>query len=544
MPRQLLRLRPAHVRVDGVALMLWLGAAVCGVMLGLGAAWPSAWPFCWLALAGMCVLVISASRRSSLQGLFAIALGWAAWQIAGTGWIVLGVREGDHTFAWQLAVLAFFGITHLLPLVPVWWLLDWATRGPDASHDRDPVRLGLRVGLTLACAETLRQFGWLGSGYASLGSAFVDMPGAKLALPLVGAAGWGWAVWCSAALLAFVVWFQLAGARRASGVAAVGLMLCLAGWAALWQLEQQPRPRWMDLNDNAEVAALIVQPPAERGKRWTREARDEALDQLEAALRMASPGTVLVTAETYFPEPPPKVAEGAWLDLVKRVRALGVHVLVGMPHLLRDNEGVHLMNAVVQLSPDRQSLYAKERLVPGGEYLPWPELLQPLYEQMFEKARNGQRSGPPELQAPLFAGGQAIGTSICHELAFPLTMVERARGANWLVNLADDMWIDNTLYRQQMLTVARLRAMESGKPVLRVSQGSTSALIAPDGQVTAQAPDSAAHLLPIHLQARDGHTPYHRAALWLAWIPLALAGAWCLLAMFRRPSSNDPNSPP
>jgi apolipoprotein N-acyltransferase len=529
------RLHPARVRVDGAALLLWFGAAGCGACLGLGAAWAWAWPLSLVALAGLCTLVIGTSQRSALQGFVAVVLGWAAWQLAGTGWVALAVRDSAHTTAWQLLVLLVLLVLQTLPVLMLWWLLDWATRDHvGEAHDRDALHLLLRFGLTLAGAETLRQFGWWGSGYAALATAFVDAPGARWVVPVIGAAGWGWLVWGAAAALAGSIWFRLAGARHARRWADAGVLLAAVAGLGLWALEQQPRPSWMQTQAAGEVSALAVQPPAERGRRWTREARDEALIQLEAAIRNAAPGTVLVTAETYFPEPPPRVAEGSWLDLIRLVHARGVHVLVGMPHLLRDGEGVHLMNAVVQLSPDRQSLYAKERLVPGGEYLPWPDTLGPVYAQVFEKVRTGQHGGPPELRQPLFAAGQAIGTSICHELTFALTMTERARDANWLVNLADDVWIDNDLYRQQMLSVARLRAMEAGKPLLRVSQGAASVLVSPDGEVLARADDAGARLLPVKLQAREGVTPYQRFAGWLAGLPLALVGAWCLVALARR----------
>ncbi|MFO1340234.1 MAG: apolipoprotein N-acyltransferase [Burkholderiaceae bacterium] len=538
------RLRPARVRVDSAALLLWAGAAGCGAWLGLGAAWAWAWPLSLAALAGLCTLVVGASRRSASQGLVAVTLGWAAWQLAGTGWVALAVRDGAHTTAWQLVVLLVLLVLQTLPAVLLWWLLDRATRSAGGqARDRDALHLLLRFGLTLAGAETLRQFGWWGSGYAALATAFVDAPGARWVVPVIGAAGWGWLVWGAAAALAGAVWFRLAGARRARRWSDAAVLLATVAGLGLWALDQQPRPGWMQTSPAGEVVALAVQPPAERGRRWTREARDEALVQLEAALRGAAPDTVLVTAETFFPEPPPRVAEGGWLDLVKLVRTRGVHVLVGMPHLLRDDAGVHLMNAVVQLSPDRQSLYAKERLVPGGEYLPWPETLGPVYAQVFEKVRTGQQAGPPELRQPLFAAGQAIGASICHELSFALTMADRAREANWLVNLADDVWIDDGLYRQQMLSVARLRALEAGKPLLRVSQGAASMLVSPDGEVLAQAGDAGAHVLPVQLQARQGLTPYHRLAGGLASLPLVLAGAWCLVALARRPRTPRTASP-
>jgi apolipoprotein N-acyltransferase len=527
--------RPVRMRADGVALLLWLGAAGCGAWMGLGAAWSWAWPLSLLALSGLCTLVIGASRRSARQGFVLVLSAWAAWQLTGTGWIASAVRDSAHTTAWQLLVLLVLLVLQTLPVALLWWLLDRATsRAGGQAHDRDALHLLLRFGLTLAGAETLRQFGWWGSGYAALSTAFVDAPGARWVVPMLGAAGWGWLVWGAAAALAGSVWFRLAGAQHAHRWSDAGVLLAVLVGLGLWTLDGRPRPDWMQTSPAGEVSALAVQPPAERGRRWTREARDAALAQLEGAVRTAPPGTVLVTAETYFPEPPPRVAEGSWLELRKLVHARGVHVLIGMPHLLRDEEGVHLMNAVVQLSPERQSLYAKERLVPGGEYLPWPDTLGPLYAQIFEKVRTGQHAGPPELRQPLYAAGQAIGASICHELSFALTMADRAREANWLVNLADDVWIDEGLYRQQMLSVARLRALEAGKPLLRVSQGAASVLVSPDGQVMAQADDAGAQLLPVQLQAREGVTPYQRVAGWLAGLPLVMTAAWCLVALGRR----------
>lgn len=528
--------------------MLWIGCAGCGTMLGLCAAWPWAWALGFVGLTTLGLLVIGASRRSAKQGLAAVTIAWSAWQLAGTGWVALAVRDGAHTTLWQLVVLAVLLVLQTAPAVGSWWLLDLATRRRHPAHDRDALHLTLRLGLTLACAESLRQWGWWGSGYAGLGTAFVELPGARLVVPALGGAGLGWLVWATSATWACAAWYRMAGARRAGRWAVGGVLLSSLAWCALWGLSRQPTPGWLQTRPGSDLSVIAVQPPAERGRHWTPQERDDALAQLSQAIRGAAPGTVLVTAETFFPEPPPRVAWGAWLDLVKLIRARGVHVLVGMPHMLRDETGLHMINAVVQLSPERQSLYAKERLVPGGEYLPWPETLGPVYAQVFEKARTGQQAGPPELTGPLFASGQPVGASICHELSFALTMSERAREATWLVNLADDMWIDNALYRQQMVSVARLRAMEAGKTLLRVSQGATSMLVSPEGEVLASAPDANARLMPLQVQTREGRTPYQRAAEWLVLLPLTLAVAWCLVALgrrvlFPRPMSNPTTTP-
>jgi apolipoprotein N-acyltransferase len=309
---------------------------------------------------------------------------------------------------------------------------------------------------------------------------------------------------------------------------AVPLLAVIAACAA-W-------PSLHGASDTAALTVVAVQPPAERGKRWTRAFRDEALQQLEAAIDASVAGTLLVTAETFFPEPPPRNGEdNRWGDLLRRAGQRGVHLLVGMPHLVRDEEGVHLANAVVQLSPERQSLYAKERLVPGGEYLPWAAHLGPVYARLFERVREGQRSGPPELTAPMFVAGTTVGVSICHELAFALTQSARAEGAGWLVNVADDAWIDSSLYRQQMLGLARLRALEVGKPLLRVSQGGPTVLVDSNGSVQAQArTEHQAERLVVRISPRQGTTPYQRHADALAIAPLLMGALLVLFAWWPR----------
>ncbi|MGM9487652.1 apolipoprotein N-acyltransferase [Ideonella sp. YS5] len=510
--------------LDSVALWLLALAAGCGGLIGLAAAWPRLWPAALAALVAWGWLVVMTARRSAVLGTVALAVGWAAWHFTGQGWVALAVRESEP-LAWQLLVVLVMVTVQLLPLLAAWWLL--APLG--GSHRRRASVLASRWALAVAAAESLRQFGWWGSGYASLGVVFVELPGARALVPSVGGAGFGMLLLAWSALAALAVWQQASGAWRAAWRTAVPALLLAAACAA-W-----PEPPMAEVAGSLGVAA--VQPPAERGKRWTRSFRDEALQQLEAAIDASPAGTLLVTAETFFPEPPPRNGDdNRWGDLLRRARQRGVHLLVGMPHLVRDQEGVHLANAVVQLSPERQSLYAKERLVPGGEYLPWAQTLGPVYARLFERVREGQRSGPPELTAPLFVAGTTVGVSICHELAFALTQAERAQGAGWLANIADDAWIDSALYRRQMLGLARLRALEAGKPLLRVSQGGPTVLVGPDGRVQAQAANQErAERLAVTLTPRDGTTAYQRHAEALAVAPLLLGALLALIAWWPRP---------
>lgn len=513
------RVVPEPVRADGAAVLLWLPAMVAGGVLGWGASAPQAWPLSLLALVGLTGVVLITERRSARLGLVSVGLGVSAWALAGVGWVALAVRDGSHATAWRVAVLAILLLVQVGPLLLIWGLLAGTTRG------RSPVAIVSRWVLCLAGAETLRQAGWWGSGYASLAAAFVDAPGAAAWVPVVGAGGWSWAVAAVAGGVALWLWFFTTGARPAARWTLAGTLLAtalLSGW---------PARAWTVPRAGAEQTLRVIQPPLQRGERWTVQARDQALARLHRTMAAAPPGAVIVTSETYFPEPPPSAPGGAWGDLLRRAARTQVHLLLGMPHVLRDFDGLHLMNAVVQISPERQSLYAKERLVPGGEYLPWSDLLGPVYAEMFDNVRTGQRGAPAELTQPLFVAGQLVGASICHELAFSLTMAARARDVGWLANLADDAWIDSELYRRQMSTVARLRAMEAGKPLVRASHGGHSILVGPDGRLLGRSDLAAGEPWPVSLQPHDGQTPYHHATWWWAGLPLACAALWALLGL-------------
>ncbi|WP_374676075.1 apolipoprotein N-acyltransferase [Ideonella sp.] len=530
---------PRAAWLDHKALVLLSCSLACGGTIGIGAALPGAWPLSALALSAWAWLVVLGTRRHPGLGGLVTCAGWLAWHVAGQGWVTAAVRDGEHALAWRAAVLAILLVFQLLPLLLAWTLLSPLTR----TQRRGEGAIVLRWGLAVACAESLRQLGWWGSGYAHLGVVFVDVPAAGAWVPAIGGAGLGMLVLAVAGLWALAAWRLAAQGPRGARFPGA---LALAGVLAMVLWPSAPTPA--DATQGAPLTVTAVQPPAERGRHWTRAALDEALQQLETAIRTAPQASIVVTAETFFPEPPPREPAGTrWGDLVGLAKQRGVHLLVGMPHLLRDAEGVHLANAVVQVSPERRSLYAKERLVPGGEYLPWPSVLGSLYARLFERVREGQRSGPPELTAPLFVGGSTAGVSICHELGFPLIQAARADGAGWLVNLADDGWIDTSLYRRQMVSLARLRAQETGKPLLRVSQGGPTLLVGPDGRVLAQATGHRqAQNLAVTVTASASSTPYLQHAQALALLPLVLAAGAVLLAGRRTaatPSGEGPSPP-
>jgi apolipoprotein N-acyltransferase len=198
----------------------------------------------------------------------------------------------------------------------------------------------------------------------------------------------------------------------------------------------------------------------------------------------------------------------------------------------RDRDGRQMMNAVVHVAPQRQAIYAKERLVPGAEYIPWPALIQPLLARLFDMRLKSQLSAPAELTQALYVDGHLLGVGICHELSFPLTMAERARDANMLVSVAEDNWIPSAAYRSVMWRVAQLRAAEAAKPVVRASNGMAAMWVDASGRMHSATTRPTESSASAEVLPRDGATPYHLTAWLQAAAPLGLlllslaVGAW------------------
>ena len=133
-------------------------------------------------------------------------------------------------------------------------------------------------------------------------------------------------------------------------------------------------------------------------------------------------------------------------------------------------------------------------------------------------------------------GGCGLAPLICYELLFPRYVRECVRtGGEVLVNLTNDYWFGKEAEPEQHLALSRMRAFETGRPIVRATNTGISALIDARGRVVARSglwhQDVLRGTLPVPAMR---WTPYARwgewatvAAVALAWAVVALA--WKLL---------------
>ena len=195
--------------------------------------------------------------------------------------------------------------------------------------------------------------------------------------------------------------------------------------------------------------------------------------------------------------------------------------------------GGGIYNAAVMVNEEGRLVaqYDKIRLLPFGEYVPLPRWLPPVW--LLEGIAGDFTAGS---EYPLMPVGDArAGVFICFESAFPSIAGRFARdGADVLVNISNDGYLGRTPVIRQHLANVVFRAVETGRPILRVTNTGISAYLTPRGEVrdATDVYQPAARAWAIG-RAESGQTFYTRQGDLFAALCAAAAAAG-LLSTFRR----------
>ena len=152
------------------------------------------------------------------------------------------------------------------------------------------------------------------------------------------------------------------------------------------------------------------------------------------------------------------------------------------------------------------TFYRKRHLVMFGEYLPLPFLFDWLLSYL--DIPKSDFSSWSTRQLPLELADEKVGVTICYEAAFQNQVRSVLPMATVLANISEDSWFGNSLAPWQRLQMARFRALESGRPLIRASNNGLSPMIDHDGNVINLAPLFKRHVLRGELQPTEGITPF------------------------------------
>jgi len=245
------------------------------------------------------------------------------------------------------------------------------------------------------------------------------------------------------------------------------------------------------LTANVEgVNIRIVQPNISQSDKWRDENVRAIFDQLlEMSGRLSQndkPITHVIWPESAVPflidESDSARAEVA--QLLGGTKTLVTGTLRREVSITGDSESDKVYNSVLTFDGigNVVAQYDKWRLVPGGEFLPFEWLLEPLgfRKVVVVPGSFAAGRGPVSLAIP---GAPPVGFSVCYEAIFPDHFVDPQKRPGWLINVTNDGWFGNSTGPYQHLAQARLRTIEQGLPMVRSANTGISAVIDPYGRI-------------------------------------------------------------
>jgi len=460
-----------------------------GALLPLAFAPLDLFPLAFLAPIPLFAAWLGGSPRSAMVAGFSFGLGQFG---VGVSWVYVAIHEFGHSAA-PVAVLLTLLFVAVLAAIPA--LVGYlARRLLPAGQPALPLLLLLWLPALWTLGEWFR--GWFMTGFPwlSLGYSQIDSPLSGYA-PLLGVYGLSWfcALTAGALLLA---WRER---RRALSVV-LPLLLLLWGGGALLGTVTWTRPAGEPLR------VTLIQGNVPQSTKWDPKAIRARLERYASLTQPQFDDSDLIiwpeNAVTVFYR---DIKEAFFDGLAADARATGTDLILGVP--LLDDDGVHYYTTLMSLG-SHHAFYRKRHLVPFGEFLPLEGLLRGLIK-FFDLPMSSFSPGPQQ-QPLLQVAGHKVAASVCYEDAFGEEMIDALPEASLLVNGSNNAWYGDSLAPHQHLQISRMRALETGRPMLRATTNGISALIDERGKIRKHSGQFRTEVISGAVQPMQGSTPYVR----------------------------------
>lgn len=400
--------------------------------------------------------------------------------------------------------------------------------------EKMPISNAWRFGLALPALWTLSEymrenaltgFGWGALGYSQIAesplAAYAPIGGIHLVtLVLVFLVSW--------AVSAFLVKSLYQKIAAVSGV-----VLLLALGFHLQNLSFTER-------DGTSARVALVQGNVEQIMKFDMQYIIPTIQMYYAAVADidSSKADIVILPETAIALLRQTLPQGTLSQFATTAKRNKVALALGIAQYTSDFTGYE--NAVISLAdfnPEKQDdipYYAKNHLVPFGEFRPLPKLTDPLYLLMNMPLDSFSRGGSQ--QKPLSLANQQVGFNICYEDGFGDEIIDMAAQSSILANVSNLAWFGQSNAMNLQLQHAQARALETGRYMVRATNTGISAAIAPDGTVQAMIPRNVRQTLIHTVYGYRGETPYMAmggSRLLMTTLFLLIVAMW-IIGGFRR----------
>lgn len=483
-----------------------------GLALIAGTALPLAFapfgfsPLAYLAPALLFYLWLDATPRQALLSGYLFGLGLFG---IGVSWVYVAI----HDFGFASVALAAF----LTALFVAFLALYYALAGYLAVRIQQTLaghRHHRLLSLLLVFPAIWILFEWIrgwfltGFPWLNLGYSQVDNGLGGFA-PLLGVYGLGWVTLVAAALLLLILLYR--SRRKQVLLLLIFVAVHLAGYGLLQINWTQPT--------GEPLRVSLIQGNLPQATKWDPKAIRKRLLTYRELTQQQWDSDIIVWPENAVTTLYHNIKDDYLADLQQQARQHDSDIVLGLPVMDRETRQYYSSMISIGRTP---GMYHKTHLVPFGEYVPLEWVLRGLIA-FFDLPMSSFSAGGFD-QPLLQAGGQPVATTVCYEDAFGEEVIRQLPQATLMINGSNNAWYGDSFAPHQHLQIARMRSLETGRPLLRATTNGISALVDYKGELMVRSTQFQTDVISGEIQPRQGRTPYIRFGNYPVLILLLLVG--------------------
>ncbi len=468
-------------------------ALLCGALLPFSFAPYDIWPLQFISIALFYFSLKSLSPRAAMWRGWWFGLGVYA---TGVSWVYVSIHIHSHT----PAVPAF--LMTLLFVAGLAWFFAAMSYGFQRLFSQKPF-MYLSFAACWVLLEWTRSWFLTGFPWLYLGDAHISTP-LKGFAPVLGVYALGFIITASSAFICDYKWkFNYKK----------GLIILISPWLLGGLLSFI---NWTSEVENSTVKVTAIQANIAQERKWLAEEIYPTLEKYRSASEKNWDANIILWPETAITVLHHQAQEYLkFLD--EEGKKNNTALITGIPYQQGQSEetpGAY-HNSIVALG-EGSGLYHKNKLVPFGEYMPLPQSWRPLME-FFNIPMSEFRPGATQ-QTLLHIQNKdhdyIIAPFICYDIAYPDYVSELSKDSGMMITISNDAWFGSSIGPKQHLGIARMRALENGRYLLRSTNTGITALIDNKGNIVDSLPQFEFGVLKSEAKIMTGNTPFN---IWGSW---------------------------